>query len=66
MKNEQKLGGFGGLGGADFILEQYAKRMMITKPHTKFELSSSKHSEVIPSRKMNKNKGTWGGGLEGF
>ena len=51
MKKEPKIGG---LGGRILILEQYAKQMVITKPHTKFELSSSKHLEVIQSWNLKK------------
>ena len=42
-----------------------AKQIIIRNHHTKFEVSSSKRLEVIPSRKMNKNEGTWGGGFRG-
>ena len=42
-------GGFRGLGGRIVILEQYAKRIIIIRHHTKFELNSSKRLEVIPS-----------------
>ena len=45
------MGGFGGRGGGDFFLEQYAKRIIITNHHTKFELNSSKHLGEIPLKK---------------
>ena len=47
--NEQKIGGFRGLGGPIYFLEQYAKRIVITNYHTKFQLNSSKRLEVIPA-----------------
>ena len=57
MTNKQKLGGFRGLGRRILILEQYAKRIVITNHHTKFQPDSSKRLEVIQSWNVKKR---WG------
>ena len=44
------LGGFWGVwGGRISFLDQYAKQIIIISHHTKFEIASSKHEEVIQS-----------------
>ena len=50
-----KGGGKGGYSGRILVLEQYVEDGITTNHHTKFKLDSSKHLEVIPSWKMNKN-----------
>ena len=56
-KNRGFWGGFRGLGGGRIlILEQYAKRIVITKPHTKFERTSSKRLKLS---NREKNRGFW-------
>ena len=59
------MGVFGGVlwvGGRIFFLEQYAKLIVKTNCHTKFELDSVKRLEVIPlCKKQTKNRGFWGG-----
>ena len=42
-------GGLEGWGGLILIIEQYVKRIVIAKPYTKFECTSSKCLEVIQS-----------------
>ena len=47
---------FMGVGGPNFFLEPYAKRIIITNHHTKFEISISKHLEIILLLKMDQNR----------